>query len=101
MTNNYLDFSKQLETTKLNLEFNSGLEAFEKNIYGKEHYTFHLASVRHNPSEGIVTGRISLQSLFDLDEEDIEYFKNKCLSKVADQYQEELKQLNLKFDKNV
>ena len=74
MRSNYLEFSNKLEQ--------DGVEFVLAWDY-KKSYTI------YGP-----------HSLITLDKEDIEYFKRKYLPKVKDQFQEELKNLKIKFNQN-
>lgn len=103
MNNKYLEFSEQLRTTKENevknkerLE-NGDWRAITTGLY--ETYKFSLCSLWNSGGNYIsFTNRFS--PLIELDEEDMEYFKNKYLPKIEDQYQNELREIKKKYNKD-
>lgn len=88
-----LDFKKQLKENKDNIEINKKLEFFNKlsdNI-------FYLGSRQ----SGNNTFAIRLNGLFPLiklDEEDIDYFKNKYFKKLDEEMEAEVNKLKKQYE---
>jgi hypothetical protein len=100
MENNYLEFSKQLRKTEENRNYNNDLNYHQKLMgASKETFNFYMCSEEIDSSL-LFLGRNYIQKLIKLDNEDIEYFKNKYLPKINDQFQDELEALKLKFNKD-
>ena len=90
MASDLLRFSKYVKDTEINKEYNSKLGSHD--IFSrKEEYKFHLCATWIYPF-GITFGG-SYHWLIDLDEEDINYFKNKYLQKLNGEMDNEINRI--------
>lgn len=98
MDNDLLSFSKKLEETKKNDEYN-------KYIWSKDGYspmltgllpthTFYLA---YRTNYNCLMIRDSIIPLITLDDEDIKYLSDKYLSKLQDEMNNKINKLKLKY----
>ncbi len=92
-----LKFKKILEEDKTNKELNSKLDSFEKITIGMTEYSFHLCYYPHNLSL-FNNIRNPLTSLIKLDEEDIEYFKNKYFKKLEQEKLKEIQKIEKEYN---
>ena len=96
MANDLLRFGKYVKDTEINKEYNSKLGSHD--IFSrKEEYKFHLCATWIYPF-GITLGR-SYEWLVDLDEEDINYFKNKYLPKLNSEMEYKINKIKDEYSK--
>lgn len=95
MENKILEFSKQLQANKENIPYNKNRDHLKP--LGKPEYTFYLES--KESYEGFISIYNPHNTLIELDEEDINYFKNKYLPYLEDEYQKQLQELNKKYNR--
>lgn len=106
MENDVLKFSNQLSESikadKINGELDNsikdGANAYDAMLKQLPSYKFVLGSY-YVPGGMTYMIQNPITRLITLDNEDIQYFKNKYLPKVEDQYQKELDELNKKFNR--
>jgi hypothetical protein len=99
MANDLLRFSELLKEDEVNRKFNDSIDP-------KDILDLHRAMPTHNfmlayntSYPGTITWGNYPSKLISLDEEDIEYFKNKYLPKLNDEFQEELAKLKKRYNK--
>ena len=96
MASDLLRFSKYIRDTEINKEYNSRLGSHD--IFSrKEEYKFHLCATWIYPF-GITLGR-SYHWLIDLDEEDVNYFKNKYLPKLNGEMDDKIRRIKDEYSK--
>ena len=96
MASDLLRFSKYVKDTEINKEYNSKLGSHD--IFSrKEEYKFHLCATWIYPF-GITLGG-SYHWLIDLDEEDINYFKNKYLPKLNGEMDDKINRIKDEYSK--
>ena len=88
-----LKFKKLLEEDKKAKELNQSL-GYEKYNFGSTEYTFNLAAYHHPPGISI---RSLNEKLIELDEEDINYLKDKYFKKLEEEKQKEIEAIELKY----
>ena len=96
MASDLLRFSKYIRDTEINKEYNSRLGSHD--IFSrKEEYKFNLCATWRYPF-GITLGR-SYHWLIDLDEEDVNYFKNKYLPKLNGEMDDKIRRIKDEYSK--
>ena len=96
MASDLLRFSKYVKDTEINKEYNSKLGSHD--IFSrKEEYKFHLCATWIYPF-GITLGGYT-ERLIDLDEEDINYFKNKYLPKLNCEMDDKINRIKDEYSK--
>ena len=96
MTSDLLRFSKYIKDTEINKEYNSKLGSHD--IFSrKEEYRFHLCATLIYPFGISLSG--SYHWLIDLDEEDINYFKNKYLPKLNSEMDDKINRIKDEYSK--
>lgn len=94
MANNLLKFSELLEENREASQVNSTIK--DGSEIGKMRWTYDFVLVAKYKEPFMPT----LEStLIHLDDEDIEYFKNKYLPKINDEFQYELSKLKKRYNK--
>ena len=94
MASDLLRFSKYVRDTEVNKEYNSKLESYD--IFSrKEEYRFHLCATWIYPF-GMTLGG-TYHWLLDIDEEDMNYFKGKYLTKIQDELHKKINELTKEY----
>ena len=96
MASDLLRFSKYVRDTEINKEYNSRLGSHD--IFSrKEEYKFHLCATWIYPCGITLSG--SYHWLIDLDEEDVNYFKNKYLPKLNGEMDDKIRRIKDEYSK--
>ena len=95
------EFSEMLQKKKKNDEYHKKVLASKETIAMLTDHTSYIhfnLCVSENYSMSFGIGNPN-RPLIQLDEADLEYFKNKYLPKIEDEYQKNLDELNRKYNK--
>ena len=89
MANNLLKFKKELEA---NIK--------HRNAPGEtESFSFHMCSEWHYPMSYMTGSQYS--NIIDLDEEDINYFKNKYLPKISSEMEDKIRKIKDEYNETI
>lgn len=103
MTNNLLEFSKKLTEKQKNDKYTKDVLESKGDPYlysdSKTTINFCLAYKEVYSGLGLIGNYNGPRVLITLYEEDLNYFKNKYLPKMEDEYQDNLRELQSKYGK--